>query len=142
MSTSAPETRTLRSFFHKRLTALANELECASFAALTTEDGLLIATHERNNPEPMDRRGAVMSSLNAVARAAAIELDLGEVQFTQIDCAAGRLLVQPFVTQQDSGPKRRLLFVVLDSDVATDTALAAMDQFIADIAKRVAPANG
>lgn len=142
MSSSAPETRTLRSFFHKRLAALTNELESASLAALTTEDGLLIATHERNNPEPMDRRGAVMSSLNAVARAAAIELDIAEVRFTQIDCAAGRLLALPFVTQQDSGPKRRLLFVVLEPRVAIDDALTAMHKFIADIAKRVAPAGG
>ncbi len=141
LMSSAPEPRTLRSFFQKRLAALAKELGTVTLAALATEDGLLIATNESLQPNPTDRRGAVMASLSAVARASAPELNLGEALTTQIDCSAGRLLVLPFETQQDSGPRRRLLFVALDPTGETAVALEAMHRLIHAIAARVAPAG-
>ncbi len=140
----APEPRTLRSFFHKRLAALSKELGTVKLAALATQDGLLIATHESLQPNPTDRCGAIMASLSAVARATAPELDLGTALCTQIDCSAGRLLVLPFETQQDSGPRHRLLFVALDltddpQAANTQAALKAMYELIDAIAARVAP---
>ena len=141
MISPAPEPRTLRSFFQKRLAALVQALQGAHFAALATEDGLLIATHESLEPNPTDRRGAVMASLSAVARAAGTELNVDDVQLIQVDGNAGRLLVLPFVTQQDSGPKRRLLFVALDPTGETDIALEAMHRLIHAIAARLAPAG-
>lgn len=144
-ATPAPEPRTLRNFFHKRLATLVQTLPGARYAGLATEDGLLIATDESQDPSPIDRRGAVMASLTAVARAAAAEFDLASVQVTHIESEAGHLLVLPFVTLQDSGPRRRLLVVVLtpetmSSEINRQAVMQAMRELTAAIAARSSPA--
>lgn len=134
----SPEPRTLRVFLQQRLEQLTLELGSVSLAAIATEDGLLIATDESADPNPLDRRGAVISSFVAVARTTARELDLTDARCVLVECDSGLLVLRPFITQQGSGPKRRLLFVVLDDARELGRAVAAARRLAEDVASRMA----
>jgi predicted regulator of Ras-like GTPase activity (Roadblock/LC7/MglB family) len=131
------EPRTLRSFFQQRLALLRTELASVRLAAIASEDGLLIATDDAAEPNPLDRRAAVGSSFLAVARTAARELQLADARCVFAECEAGLLVLRPFVTQQGSGPKRRLLLVVLDDPRELGRAVAAARVLAEEVAERL-----
>lgn len=133
----SPEPRTLSVFFQQRLEQLTLELGSVRLAAIASEDGLLIATDASADVNPLDRRGAVVSSFVAVARTTARELDLADARCVLVECDAGLLLLRPFVTRQGSGPKRRLLFVVLDDARELGRAVAAARRLAEDVASRL-----
>jgi predicted regulator of Ras-like GTPase activity (Roadblock/LC7/MglB family) len=137
----SPEPRTLRVFFQQRLEQLTLELGSVSLAAIASEDGLLIATDESADADPLDRRGAVVSSFVAVARTTARELALADARCVLVECDAGLLLLRPFVTQQGSGPKRRLLFVVLENARELGRAVAAARRLAEEVSRRLTPTD-
>lgn len=136
----SPEPRTLRVFFQQRLAQLTLELGSVRLAAIASEDGLLLATDGSADPNPLDRRGAVVSSFVAVARTTARELGLADARCVLVECDAGLLVLRPFVTQQGSGPKRRLLFVVLDDARELGRAVASARRLAEDVSSRMAGA--
>jgi predicted regulator of Ras-like GTPase activity (Roadblock/LC7/MglB family) len=94
----------------QELDRLFKRVASVKLAAVASEDGLLVATHERAQPEPVDRRAAVLASLLALARSAATEHALGEARWLVLGCALGVLLVRPF------GRKRRRLLLLVIAD--------------------------
>lgn len=136
----APEPRTLRVFFQQRLAQLATELDSVRYAALATEDGLLIATDADAEPNPLDRRGAVISSFVAVARTTAREMELADARCVLVECDAGLMVLRPFITVQGSGPKRRLLVVVLNDARELGRAVAAARRLADEVTQRLTPA--
>ena len=135
----APEPRTLRVFFQQRLAQLTTELGSVRYAALATEDGLLIATDDDAEPNPLDRRGAVLSSFVAVARTTARELELADARCVLVECDGGLMVLRPFTTVQGSGPRRRLLVVVLDDARELGRAVAAARRLADEVGVRLAP---
>lgn len=130
----SPESRTVRTVFRTCLAELKTTVTSMKLAALATEDGLLSATDTDIEPSPLDRRGAVLSSLTAVARTAAKELQAGEAVCALIQCTEGMLLVRPFGTT-----RKRLLLVVFGDQREASRALAAADQLAHDLENRLAP---
>lgn len=130
----SPESRTVRTVFRTRLAELKSEIASMKLAAIATEDGLLSATDTDIEPSPLDRRGAVLSSLTAVARTAAKELQCGEAVCALVQCIEGMLLVRPFGTT-----RKRLLLVVFADQREASRALAAADRLAHDIENRLAP---
>lgn len=94
----------------QELDRLFKRVASATLAAVASEDGLLVATHEQAEPAPVDRKAAVLASLLALARSAATEHALGEARWLVLGCALGVLLVRPF------GRKRRRLLLLVIAD--------------------------
>jgi len=131
----SPESRTVRSFFATRLAELRAAVTSAKLAAIASEDGLLSATDSDANPSPLDRRGAVLASLVAVARTSAREVNAGEAACVLILCTEGALIVRPFGTT-----RRRLLMLLLADPRESGRAVAAVHRLAVDIETRLAPA--
>jgi predicted regulator of Ras-like GTPase activity (Roadblock/LC7/MglB family) len=94
----------------EELGRLFERVPSVKLAAVASEDGLLVATHEQAQPEPVDRKAAVLASLLALARSAATEYTLGEARWLVLGCALGVLLVRPF------GRKRRRILLAVIGD--------------------------
>lgn len=131
----SPESRTIRSFFAARLAELRAAIPSARLAAIASEDGLLSATDSDADPSPLDRRGAVLASLVAVARTSGREMDLGEAACILILCAEGALIVRPFGTT-----RRRLLMLLVADPRESSRAVASAHRLALDIEARLAPA--
>ncbi|MEW5882294.1 MAG: hypothetical protein AB1761_17875 [Pseudomonadota bacterium] len=131
----SPEPRTVRSFFAARLAELRAAIPSAKLAAIATEDGLLSATDGDAEPSPLDRRGAVLASLVAVARTGGHEMSLGDAACILILCTDGALIVRPFGTT-----RRRLLMLLLADPRESSRAVAAAHRLALDIEARLAPA--
>lgn len=131
----SPESRTSREYFQRRLAELQAALPGIALAAVLSEDGLLAATHDNAQPSPIDRRAAVGASLAAVARAAAREVECGELRSLRIAAGDGALLLRPF-----GRPRRRLLLLVLDAHADAQRAAQAAHQVALEIEERLAPA--
>lgn len=131
----SPESRTVRSFFAARLADLRAAVPSAKLAAIASEDGLLSATDRDAEPSPLDRRGAVLASLVAVARTGAREMNLGEAACILILCVEGALIVRPFGTT-----RRRLLMLLLADPRESSRAVAAVHRLARDIEARLTPA--
>jgi len=108
----------------QELAALFRNLPAAKLAAIASEDGLLIATHDQAEPSPVDRKSAVLASLVALARTAAKEHNLEETRWLVLGCRLGMMLVRPFGRQ-----KRRLLLLVLEDSGKLGPALSAAKEF-------------
>src|SRR5882672_5242992 len=126
----APESRTVRSFFTKRLAQLHDELRSMRTAAVVTEDGLLAATDQVSEPNALDRRGAVTASFMAVARTTARELQLEDARSVIVDCVSGLLVVRSLITTtvvegQAPATRRRLLYIVFSNPRDIGRAMAA-----------------
>ena len=104
----------------QELAALCRKLPSARLAAVASEDGLLTATHDQAEPNPLDRKSAVLASLVALARTAAKEHNLEETRWLVLSCRLGVMLVRPFGRQ-----KRRLLLLVLEDSEKLAPALSA-----------------
>lgn len=131
----SPESRTIRSVFAARLAELRAAIPSAKLAAIASEDGLLAATDSDAGPSPLDRRGAVLASLVAVARTSARELQLADTVCVLVQCLDGVLIVRPLGTT-----RRRLLLLQLADPAEVSRALAAAHRLALDIEARLAPA--
>jgi predicted regulator of Ras-like GTPase activity (Roadblock/LC7/MglB family) len=120
----ALDPRDSRVGMQQELAALFRKVPSAKLAAVASEDGLLTATHEDAEPNPADRKSAVLASLIALARTAAKEHSLEEARWLVLGCRLGVLLVRPFGRQR----RRLLLLVVGDSD-KLGAALSAAKEF-------------
>lgn len=114
----------VRQGMHQELAALVAKLPSAKVAAVASEDGLLCATHLDAEPNAVDRKGAVLASLVALARTAAKEHGLEETRWLVLSCRLGVMLVRPFGRQ-----RRRLLLLVVDESAKLVTALAVAKEF-------------
>ncbi|HRK57313.1 MAG TPA: roadblock/LC7 domain-containing protein [Burkholderiaceae bacterium] len=135
----AAEPRTLRSFFRAQLAALVQNIAGAQFAALASEDGMLLATAQSAEAQDTDRTSALVCSLSALARTTAAECTLGELTGIRIEGQQQHLFIEPFDTQQDSGPKRRLLYIILAGHADTTGLRSATAAFIAATRQRLNP---
>lgn len=133
----ATEPRTLRSFFRAQLAALVQNTSGAQFAALASEDGMLLATAQSAEAQDTDRASALVCSLSALARTTAAECTLGELACIRIEGQQQHLYIEPFDTQQDSGPKRRLLYIVLAGHTDSANLRLATAAFIAATRQRL-----
>jgi predicted regulator of Ras-like GTPase activity (Roadblock/LC7/MglB family) len=104
----------------EELARLARRVPATRFAAVASEDGLLVATHVEAEPNAVDRRGAVLASLVALARTAAREYSLQDARWLILGCREGTLFVRPFGKK-----RRRLLLLVLADSQQLGAALAA-----------------
>ena len=135
----APEPRTLRSFFRAQLAALVEGIAGIEYAALASEDGMLLATAQSPDADDTDRGAALVCSMCAVARTATREFALGEIKRVALQGSDKQLLIEPFITQQDSGPRRRLLFIVFTHAANTQHIQCAMQAFITATGERLNP---
>jgi predicted regulator of Ras-like GTPase activity (Roadblock/LC7/MglB family) len=124
----------MRSFFRTRLAELRAAIPSSKLAAIASEDGLLSATDTDAEPSPLDRRGAVLASLVAVARTSARELQMVDAMCVLIQCTSGVLIVRPF-----GSTRRRLLLLLLSDQAEASRALAAANHLALDIEARLAP---
>jgi len=108
----------------QELAALCDKLPTAKLAAVTTEDGLLVATHEHAEPSPLDRKSAMLASLVALARTAAKEHSLDEARWLVLGCRLGVMVVRPFGRQ-----RRRLLLAVVGDSEKLGPTLNAVKEF-------------
>src|SRR5512134_748603 len=92
--TMALDPRDSRIGMQQELAALYRKVPCAKLAAVASEDGLLVATHEIAEPNPLDRKSAVLASLIALARTAAKEHRLDEARWLVLGCRLGVMLVR------------------------------------------------
>jgi len=120
----ALDPRDSRVGMQQELAALCQAVASAKLAAIASEDGLLVATHEVAEPSPIDRKSAVLASLIALARTAAKEHELEEARWVVLGCRLGVMLVRPFGRQ-----KRRLLLLVTGDSVKLGPALNAAKDF-------------
>jgi len=104
----ALDPRDARSGMQRELALLAGRVPSVRFTAIASEDGLLVATHMEAEPNAVDRRGAVLASLVALARTAAREYELEDTRWFVLCCRLGTLLIRPFGKK-----RRRLLLIVL-----------------------------
>jgi predicted regulator of Ras-like GTPase activity (Roadblock/LC7/MglB family) len=104
----------------QELAALCKKVPNAKLAAVASEDGLLMATHEQAEPNPSDRKSAMLASLIALARTAAKEHSLEEARWLVLGCRLGVMVVRPFGRQ-----RRRLLLLVVGDSETLGPALAA-----------------
>src|SRR2546423_10479498 len=93
--TMALDPRDSRIGMQQELAGLFRKVAGAKLAAITTEDGLLSATHEEADPTPVDRKSAVLASLVALARTAAKEHSLEEARWLVLGCRLGVMVVRP-----------------------------------------------
>jgi predicted regulator of Ras-like GTPase activity (Roadblock/LC7/MglB family) len=128
MALDSPETRI---GMQQELAALVATLPAAKLAAVASEDGLLTATDADAEPNPVDRKSAVLASLIALARTAAKEHALEEARWLVLSCRLGVMLVRPFGRQ-----RRRLLLLVVGESAKLATALAAAKEFAVRIDAR------
>ncbi|MCS7100868.1 MAG: roadblock/LC7 domain-containing protein [Burkholderiaceae bacterium] len=96
----------------EELDRLLTRLPSVTLAAVASEDGLLLATHQQAAPAAADRRAAVLASLLALARSAAAEHALAGPRWLVLGCRTGTLLVRPFGRQR----KRLLMVVIADAE--------------------------
>ena len=75
-------------------------------------------------PNPLDRKSAVLASLVALARTAAKEHSLEEARWLVLGCRLGVMVVRPFGRQ-----KRRLLLLVMGDSEKLAPALGAAKEF-------------
>lgn len=108
----------------QELASLCKKVPNAKLAAVASEDGLLMATHEQAEPNPSDRKSAVLASLIALARTAAREHSLEEARWLVLGCRLGVMVVRPFGRQ-----RRRLLLLVVGDSERLGPALAAAKEF-------------
>lgn len=120
----ALDPRDSRIGMQQELAALFKKVPSAKLAAIASEDGLLSATHELAEPNPLDRKSAVLASLIALARTAAKEHNLEEARWLVLGCRLGVMLVRPFGRQ-----RRRLLVLVLGDAEKLGVALSAAKEF-------------
>lgn len=116
----APDTTEVRAGMQRELGQLARLVPSTRFAAVASEDGLLVATHVEAEPNSVDRRGAVLASLVALARTAAREYSLEETRWLVLGCREGTMLIRPF-----GKIRRRLLLIVLAEARHLGAALGA-----------------
>jgi predicted regulator of Ras-like GTPase activity (Roadblock/LC7/MglB family) len=121
MALDAPEARR---GIQQELAALVAGLPTAKLAAVVSEDGLLTATHADAEPNAVDRKGAVLASLTALARTAAKEHGLEEARWLVLSCRLGVMLVRPFGRQ-----RRRLLLLVVSEGEKVAKALGVAKEF-------------
>jgi predicted regulator of Ras-like GTPase activity (Roadblock/LC7/MglB family) len=127
----------IRNGMQRELARLFMKVPSAKVAAIASEDGLLAATHDQAEPTPVDRRGAVLASLIALARSASRELGLEDTRWLVLGCKLGVMLVRPFGRK-----RRRLLLLVLGDSEQLGTALnAAKEAAVRIDAKYGAPAE-
>jgi predicted regulator of Ras-like GTPase activity (Roadblock/LC7/MglB family) len=120
----ALDPRDSRIGMQQELAALFKKVPSAKLAAVASEDGLLSATHDQAEPNPLDRKSAVLASLIALARTAAKEHNLEEARWVVLGCRLGVMLVRPFGRQ-----RRRLLLLVLGDAEQLGAALSAAREF-------------
>jgi len=120
----ALDPRDSRIGMQQELAALCNKLPTAKLAAVASEDGLLVATHEHAEPNPLDRKSAMLASLIALARTAAKEHSLEEARWLVLGCRLGVMVVRPFGRQ-----RRRLLLLVVGDSEKLGPALSAAKEF-------------
>jgi predicted regulator of Ras-like GTPase activity (Roadblock/LC7/MglB family) len=113
-----------RQGMQQELKALVAKLPTAKLAAVVSEDGLLAATHLDAEPNAVDRRGAVLASLTALARTAANEHGLEEARWLVLSCRLGVMVVRPFGRK-----RRRLLLVVVGAAEKLANALGVAKEF-------------
>ncbi|HTT11423.1 MAG TPA: roadblock/LC7 domain-containing protein [Burkholderiaceae bacterium] len=119
----ALDPRDSRVGMQQELAALCKKVPTAKLAAVASEDGLLTATHEQAEPNPSDRKSAMLASLIALARTAAREHGLEEARWLVLGCRLGVMVVRPFGRQR----RRLLLLVVSDSEKLGPTLAAAKE---------------
>jgi predicted regulator of Ras-like GTPase activity (Roadblock/LC7/MglB family) len=120
----ALDPRDSRVGMQQELAVLCGKVPTAKLAAVASEDGLLTATHEQSEPNPSDRKSAVLASLIALARTAAKEHSLEEARWLVLGCRLGMLIVRPFGRQ-----RRRLLLLVVGDSEKLGPALNAVKEF-------------
>jgi predicted regulator of Ras-like GTPase activity (Roadblock/LC7/MglB family) len=120
----ALDPRDSRVGMQQELAALCGKVSSAKLAALTSEDGLLVATHTESEPNPVNRKSAMLASLIALARTAAKEHELAEARWLVLGCRLGVMLVRPFGRKQ-----RRLLLLVVGDSEKLGPALSAVKDF-------------
>jgi predicted regulator of Ras-like GTPase activity (Roadblock/LC7/MglB family) len=120
----ALDPRDSRIGMQQELATLFKKVPSAKLAALASEDGLLAATHDQAEPNPVDRKSAVLASLIALARTAAKEHNLDEARWLVLGCRLGVMLVRPF-----GRTRRRLLLLVLGDPEKLGAALSAAKEF-------------
>jgi predicted regulator of Ras-like GTPase activity (Roadblock/LC7/MglB family) len=131
----SPESRTVRCYFAARLAELRAAIPSVKLAMIAAEDGLLSATDADADPSPLDRRGAVLASLVAVARTSARELQLADPVCVAVQSPDGVLIVRPF-----GAPRRRLLLLHVADRSDASRALAAANRLVSDIEARLGSA--
>ena len=132
----ALDPRDSRVGMQQELAALFKKVPTAKLAAVASEDGLLTATHEEAEPNPSDRKSAMLASLIALARTAAKEHGLEEARWLVLGCRLGVMVVRPFGRQR----RRLLLLVVSDSEKLAPTLAAAKEFAVRIDAKFGVPA--
>ena len=120
----ALDPRDSRIGMQEELAALCKKAPTAKLAAVTSEDGLLVATNEDAEPAPVDRKGAMLASLIALARTAAKEHNLEDARWLVLGCRQGVMVVRPFGRQ-----RRRLLLLVVGDSEKLGPALTAVREF-------------
>lgn len=120
----ALDPRDSRIGMQQELAQLFRKVPSATLVAVTSEDGLLAATHEHAEPAPVDRKSAVLASLVALARTAAKEHGLDEARWFVMSCRGGVMLVRPFGRQ-----RRRLMLIVFNDADKLGVALGAAKEF-------------
>lgn len=121
MALDAAETRR---GMQEELGTLVAHVPGAIFAAIASEDGLLTATCIDPEPNLVDRKGAVLASLVALARTAAKEYAVDDLRWVVLSCKLGMMLVRPF-----GRTRRRLLVLVIGESEKLAKALAAAKEF-------------
>jgi len=120
----ALDPRDSRIGMQQELAALCKRVATAKLAAVTSEDGLLVATNENAEPTPVDRKSAMLASLIALARTAAKEHALEDARWLVLGCRLGVMVVRPFGRQ-----RRRLLLLVVGDSEKLGPALGAAKEF-------------
>jgi predicted regulator of Ras-like GTPase activity (Roadblock/LC7/MglB family) len=132
----SPEPRTLRAYFHSRLSELKSQLPGVELMLIATEDGLLAATDSTADPEPTDRRAAVVASLAAVAFTAAKEFGRDGMRSMRVACNDGAVLVRSF-----GQPRRRLIVSVCGAYTDVQRVAQEVHKLAAEIEQRMRPAT-
>jgi len=127
----ALDPRDARAGMQQELAKVARRVPSTRFAAVASEDGLLVATHVEAEPNAVDRRGAVLASLLALARTAAREYRLEDARWLVLGCKEGTLLLRPF-----GKIRRRLLLLVLAEAQHLGAAVAAAKELSLQIDAR------
>ena len=120
----ALDPRDSRVGMQQELATLCGKVGSAKLAAVTSEDGLLVATHTEAEPTPVNRKAAMLASLIALARTAAKEHELEEARWLVLGCRLGVMLVRPFGRK-----RRRLLLLVVGDSEKLGPALTAAKEF-------------
>lgn len=85
---------------HAALRELVTPFGPPAYAAVVSDDGRTLASHQSVEVQSVDRRGAIAASLLAVARAAADDVRQGAVRALTIETERGAIVLRPLMLQR------------------------------------------